>query len=161
MTKALITGSYDPITVGHMDIIARCSKMFDEVIVLISKNSEKNYMLCSNSRAALAEDAVKSFGNVSVDIYDGMIAEYAVNKNITTVVKGLRNEKDYIYENEMALVNMRLAKTIFGGDCETLYMPCKPEFSDVSSTLVRILIKQGKDFSSLVPNAELLKQKLM
>ena len=88
MSKALLPGSYDPITVGHLDIIRRCSKLFDEIIVLISKNSAKNYMLCSKDRAILAEDAVKDIANVKVEIYDGFLVDYAKANNIDVTVKG-------------------------------------------------------------------------
>lgn len=156
MAKALIPGSFDPITNGHLDIIKRTAEIFDEVVVLVSKNSSKNYMLCSNSRAALIADAVKELKNVSVDTFDGLLVSYVNSKKIDVIVKGLRNTEDYAYENNMALSNMRLSQSIYSHKIETLYMPCKPEYTDISSSLVRLMIKENCDISSLVPNAELL-----
>ncbi len=156
MSKALIPGSYDPITNGHLDIIRRCSKLFDEVTVLVSKNSQKNYMLCSKSRAALCEDAVKDLKNVTVYVYDGLLADYVNLHGIDVTVKGLRNETDFSYEQNMAYTNRQLSKSMYSYDFETLYMPCSKEFSDVSSSLVRLLISHNADISTLVPNSTLL-----
>ena len=80
MSKALIPGSFDPITNGHLDIIRRTSSLFDEVIVLVSKNASKNYMLCSKKRTALVEDAVKELPNVTVMCYDGLLVDFAAEK---------------------------------------------------------------------------------
>lgn len=156
MNKVLIPGSFDPITNGHLDIIERASKLFDEVVVLISHNSSKNYMLCTNSRKTLAQDAVKHLTNVSVDDYDGLLAEYVNAHNIDAVVKGIRNEKDYMYEDDMAKSNDILSRKIYKTSFETVFLPSKTENSSVSSTVVRILITKNADISGLVPNAALL-----
>lgn len=158
MSKILIPGSFDPITNGHLDIIERASKLFDEVIVLISYNSSKNYLLCVNSRKTLAEDAVKHLDNVAVDAYDGLLADYVNAHGIDAVVKGIRNEKDYMYENDMALSNEMLSQSMYQKPFETVYIPSKKQNSDVSSTVVRILLANNADVSALVPNAALLKK---
>jgi len=156
MSKALLPGSYDPITVGHLDIINKCSKLFDEVIVLVSKNPSKNYLLCSKNRAALVQDAVKNIPNVKVDIYEGLLVDYAKQNSIDVTVKGIRNETDYSYEQNMAVTNLTLSRSLHGYDFQTLFMPCEKEFIDVSSSLVRLLICRNGDVDSLVPNKELL-----
>lgn len=156
MSKALLPGSYDPITLGHLDIIKRCSKLFDEVIVLISKNSSKNYMLCSKSRAILAQDAVKYLPNVKVDMYDGYLIDYAKLNGIDVTVKGIRNSTDFEYEQNMAATNMLLSRNIYGVDFETIYMPCSKEYADVSSSLVRMILQKQGCVDSLVPNSKLL-----
>lgn len=156
MSRALIPGSYDPITVGHLDIIKRTATLFDEVVVLISKNSSKNYMLCSEKRAMLVEDAVKKLHNVRVAIYDGLLVDFATTNNIDVTVKGIRNDKDYQYEESMAGTNMLLSRKLYGRDFETMYLPCSKEYADVSSTVVRMLISNDGDISGLVPNKELL-----
>ena len=156
MSKALLPGSYDPITVGHLDIIRRCSKLFDEIIVLISKNSAKNYMLCSKDRAILAEDAVKDIANVKVEIYDGFLVDYAKANNIDVTVKGLRNEIDYSYEQNMAYTNSQLSNSIYGKGFETLYMPCRKEYIDISSSMVRTILQKSGNVDGLVPNSKLL-----
>jgi len=111
MSKALIPGSFDPITNGHLDIIRRTSSLFDEVIVLVSKNASKNYMLCSKKRTALVEDAVKELPNVTVMCYDGLLVDFAAENGIDVTVKGIRNDKDYSYEENMAGANMLLSKS--------------------------------------------------
>ena len=156
MSRALIPGSYDPITVGHLDIITRTSRMFDEVVVLVSKNESKNYMLCSNKRATLVENAVKKLHNVRVAIYDGLLVDFAVQNNIDVTVKGIRNDKDYQYEDSMAATNMLLSRKLYGRDFETMYLPCSKEYADVSSTVVRMILSGGGDVSGLVPDSELL-----
>ena len=156
MSKALIPGSYDPITVGHLDVIKRASLLFDEVVVLVSKNSAKNYMLCSEKRAVLVEDAVKKLHNVRVAIYDGLLVDFANANDIDVTVKGIRNDKDYQYEESMAGTNMLLSRKLYGRDFETVYLPCSKEYSDVSSTVVRMLLSNDADVSGLVPNSELL-----
>lgn len=156
MSRALIPGSYDPITVGHLDIIKRTASLFDEVVVLVSKNSSKNYMLCSEKRAVLVEDAVKKLHNVRVAIYDGLLVDFAMANEIDVTVKGIRNDKDYQYEEGMAATNMLLSRKLYGRDFETMYLPCSKEYSDVSSTVVRMLLAGGGDVSGLVPNSELL-----
>lgn len=156
MTRALIPGSYDPITVGHLDIIKRTSKLFDEVVVLISKNASKNYMLCSQKRAMLVEDAVKKLHNVRVAIYDGLLVDFAKANDIDVTVKGIRNDKDYQYEESMAGTNMLLSRKLHGREFETMYLPCSKEYSDVSSTAVRMILSNGGDVSGLVPDCDLL-----
>lgn len=156
MSKALIPGSFDPITTGHLDIITRASKMFDEVVVLISKNSSKNYMLCSNKRLMLVEDAVKNLKNVKVCAYDGLLVDFANKNNIDVVVKGIRNQNDFNYEQEMANANMLLSRKMYFKDFETIYLPSSKNFVDVSSTVVRLLLQNHSDIDGLVPNPKLL-----
>lgn len=156
MSRALVPGSYDPITVGHLDIIKRASMLFDEVVVLVSKNSSKNYMLCSEKRAMLVEDAVKKLHNVRVAIYDGLLVDFAKANDIDVTVKGIRNDKDYQYEESMAGTNMLLSRKLYGRDFETMYLPCSKEYADVSSTVVRMILSNDGDISGLVPNCELL-----
>lgn len=160
MSKALLPGSYDPITVGHLDIIKRCSKMFDEVVVLIAKNAQKNYMLCSEKRATLVYDAVKELPNVKVDVFDGLLVEYAFHNNIDVTVKGIRNNADYQYEQNMAVTNEKLSQSLYCKSFETLFLQCSDSLSGVSSSLVRLILAKDGDLSNLVPNPELLKSTL-
>lgn len=157
MSKALLPGSYDPITVGHLDIIRRASEMYDEVTVLIAKNSSKNYMLCTKKRVQLAEDAVKSLPNVKVDSFDGMLVNYVAKNGRPVIVKGLRNATDFEYEQNMAFYNRELSMRKYGFPAETLFLCSAPEFSETSSSLVRTVIGYGACFDDLVPNSELLK----
>ena len=156
MITAILPGSYDPITVGHLDIIRRAAALYDEVIVLIAKNSAKNYLLCSKSRLALAEDAVRELPNVRCDSFDGYIVDYAARFEKAVLVKGLRNAADYTYEAEMAAYNAILMEKKYGKALETVYLDAKSANAVISSTLVRNLLTIGAAVEDYVPNAALL-----
>ena len=108
MRTALLPGSYDPITNGHIEIIKRASELYDKVIVLSAVNASKNYMLCEKSRLALIEDAIKDIPNATSDSFSGLLVDYCASHGNPVIVKGLRNEKDFIYEQDMALFNKDL-----------------------------------------------------
>lgn len=158
MSKALVPGSFDPITIGHLDIIKRASFLFSTVTVLISKNSQKDYILTDEQRKLLVVDAVKDFDNVTVDLFDGYVAEYSYNYNIDVLVKGVRNKDDFEYEMQMALANQQISQSRFSKPLETMLLPCNPELQNISSTLVKEYIQSGNDIDKLVPNKELLLQ---
>ncbi len=144
--KALITGSFDPITLGHMDIIKRTAALFDEVIVGIFTNSSKRYLISEDDRLALIKEAVKDLENVKAELCSGLVSSYARDHGIRVIVKGIRNVRDYDYELEMAGVNRMLCQ-----NCETLLMPASPSVQLYSSTMVRILYQNGDDISAYVP----------
>lgn len=144
--KALITGSFDPITLGHMDIIKRTAALFDELVVGVFPNSSKNYLLSADDRLLLIKEAVKDIKNVKAELCSGLVAEYAKANGIQVIVKGVRNIRDYDYELEMAGVNRMVCPT-----CETLLMPASPEVQLYSSTMVRIFFQSGKDIAPYVP----------
>lgn len=156
MNNALIPGSFDPITVGHLDIIKRASTLFSSVTVLVSKNSDKCYLLTDEQRKLLVTDAVKNIKNVTVDFFDGYVADYSYKNNIDVLVKGIRNNDDFDYEFKMALANQQISSERFSKQLETLLLPSNPQFDNISSTLVKEYIKSGKDINDLVPNKKLL-----
>ena len=154
--RAVIPGSYDPITLGHLELIKRASKFFDEVIVLVCVNSAKSGFVSAEDRRILAEDAVKDLENVKVDSCDGLFADYCHENNVDVVVKGIRNSVDYSYEAELKAYNDRIFEDKYGYFPETFFIQSSDEFAHASSTFVRELIKYNVDVKKYVPNAELL-----
>ena len=160
MKTALIPGSYDPITNGHLEIIRRAAILYDKVIVLSAINPSKNYMLCEKSRLALIENAIKDIPNAIADSFSGLLVDYCASHENPVIVKGIRNEKDFIYEQDMALFNKELGKRRLNIDVETVFLCADAVFSEISSTRVRFYIQNGTDFDDLVPDSELLKELL-
>lgn len=160
MKCAILPGSYDPITNGHLEIIKRAASLYDKVIVLSAINASKNYMLCENSRLTLIEDAIKDIPNASADSFSGLIVDYIASHGNPVIVKGIRNEKDFMYEQEMALLNKDLGKRRHGINVETVFLCSDAEFAEISSTKVRLYASTNTSFSELVPNSELFKKLL-
>lgn len=144
--KVIYPGSFDPITLGHLDIIQRASTIFDEVIVLVSKNINKNYMFSFKERLEFVELATKDLKNVVVCSDNGLLVDFMFKNNITTILKGIRNIKDFEYEYEMSLINQNLDPII-----DTVFLLSNPIYTMVSSTNVRELIKYKKDLINFVP----------
>ena len=156
MSKVLCPGSFDPLTLGHIDIIKRCSQMFDEVIVLIGKNDQKKGMLSYEDRKIFAIDAFKDISNIKVVVYEGLLVDFAFENGIDFIVKGIRNSSDAEYENAMANINMHLSLDKYSRAFETLYLPSLSENTCVSSTLVRELLSLNLPIDRYVHNEELL-----
>ncbi|WP_416198080.1 MAG: pantetheine-phosphate adenylyltransferase [Sporanaerobacter sp.] len=150
-------GSFDPVTNGHLDIIKRCSKKFDKVIVAILNNSSKKTLFTVEERTELLKKAVEKYDNVEIDDFSGLLIDYAKERNVTTMVRGLRAVSDFEYEMQMALVNKKLY-----GDIETLFMVSSGEYAYLSSSIVKEVAMFDGDVSCLVPNVveKALKEKL-
>lgn len=149
--KVLYTGSFDPITCGHLDLIKRCSKKFDEVVVTIFNNKSKKHWFTGEERFNLVKEAVKDFSNVTVDITEGMVVNYCKENNINIIVRGLRAVSDYEYELSVSSINRHLYN-----DLETFFLVASPEYSFISSSIVKEVAEFGGEFSDLVPkNVEL------
>lgn len=155
-TIAVIPGSYDPITYGHLDLIIRASKLFDEVTVLICVNSSKRGFVDVETRKLLCEDAVKELTNVKVDVCGGLFADYCHNNGINVVIKGIRNLTDYSYETELKQYNDRIFSDKYEDVPETIFLPSSSEFSYCSSTFIREMLKYNEDVEKYVPNSKLL-----
>ena len=155
LRTAVLPGSYDPITCGHLHIIGRTSALYDRVTVLLIPNAAKKYRLSVEKRLLLIQDAVKPLPNVSVDIAEGMLVDYVAAHDYPVIVKGVRNETDFAYEQNMAFYNRELSRRKYGNSAETLLMPPDTAYANISSTLVRTLYDFGSDISDLVPNAKL------
>ena len=152
--KAICPGSFDPVTVGHLDIVGRAAQLFDEVIVVVMNNSAKNPLFSADERVEMLKKVTADMPNVSVDRYDGLLAEYAKEQNANVVVKGLRAVSDFEYEFQMALTNKKL-----NPELDTVFLTTKAENMYLSSSLVRQVGAMGGDISEFVP-AEIKEQVL-
>ncbi|MDN4848338.1 pantetheine-phosphate adenylyltransferase [Ligilactobacillus salivarius] len=131
--KVIFPGSFDPITNGHMDLISRASKLFDQVVVVISNNTSKHSLFTSKEKYHLVTEALSKFSNVSVELIQTDLTINVVKKfNADAIIRGIRNTRDFTYEQEIALMNKKL-----DSDIETITLFSNPEVSFISSTLVR------------------------
>ncbi len=144
--SAIYPGSFDPITVGHLDIITRAANIFDKVTVVIMKNSNKKGSFTPEERKELILKSIKGLKNVEVEIYDGLLADFAKKKGAFAVIKGLRAMSDFEYEFQMALTNKKL-----NPDIETLFLTTSAENMYLSSSMVKEIASMGGDVSSFVP----------
>lgn len=150
---AIYPGSFDPLTNGHLDLIERGSKIFDELIVAILRNPEKDPLFSLGERRKMMEDMTDPWKNVRVDSFEGLMVDYAVKVKASAVLRGIRAISDYEYELQMALMNRKLSPNL-----ETVFMMPAEAYSYLSSKLVREIAQLGGSISGLVP--ELVEQKL-
>lgn len=146
MTTAACPGSFDPITNGHLDVIARAARSFDELVVACTSNVGKHAMFSLDERVAMIEEGTAGFGNVTVAAFDGLLVEFCAARDIRVIVKGLRAVSDFEYELQMAQMNGRL------GEVETLFLPTSPVYSFLSSSLVKEVARFGGDVADFVPD---------
>lgn len=156
MRRAIYPGTFDPITLGHIDIIERSSKLFDEVIILIMSNSEKKCLFTEEQRFQMLLESTKHLGNVKCDIGTGLTVNYAKKAEAQVLIRGIRAVQDYEYELATATANMWLDPNI-----ETMFLLAKPNYSFLSSSSVKEMAKYQGDVSQLVSPfvANLLKEK--
>ena len=146
MRKAVCPGSFDPITYGHLDVIARASGIFDEVIIAVMVNRTKASLFTVDERIAMIKDVVSQYPNVKVDSWSGLLVDYCKAHGISAIVKGLRAVSDFDYELQMAQMNLQLKGV------DTLFMATTPAYSFLSSSLVKEIANYGGDVSALVPS---------
>lgn len=139
-------GSFDPVTLGHVDIISRASKMFDHVIVAVMVNLSKTPSFSIEERIALLKKATAELSNIEIVGFDGLLAEYAKQRNATAVVKGLRAVSDFEYEFQMSLTNKKL-----NPDLETIFLTTSAENMYLSSSIVKQVASLGGDITNFVP----------
>lgn len=157
MSIAIYPGSFDPITCGHLDIITRCSKIYDELIVAVLNNSAKIPLYSTKERMILIEKSISHLENVRVDSFDGLLVDYAKSKKANVIIKGLRAISDFEYEFQMALLNKKLSPEL-----ETLFMITSESQSYISSSIVKEIANLGGEIKDLVPDEIIddLKQKM-
>ncbi len=149
MRRAVCPGSFDPVTLGHLDIVERASAIYDEVTVAVLVNKKKSSLYTVEERMELLAQVTERYGNVKVDSFHGLLVDYCRDKGIPVIVKGLRAISDFDYELQMAQMNHGLAGV------ETLFMTTNPLYSFLSSSLVKEVATYGGDVSGLVPEAVL------
>ena len=152
MRRAIYPGSFDPITLGHLDIIERSAKLFDEVIVALLVNIEKQPMFTTEERVEMIREVIP-WNNVLVDTFEGLLVHYAVAQQAQFVVRGIRAISDYEYELQMALMNRRLEPSV-----ETVFLMAGEAYSYISSRLIKEVFELGGSIDGLVP--ELVAKKM-
>ena len=145
MRRAVCPGSFDPITLGHLDIISRASAHFDHVVIAVLENRTKSSLFTVDERIEMIRETTAHLSNVSVDSWSGLLVEYCKSNSIQAIVKGLRAVSDFDYELQMAQVNLQ------GSGVETMFMATSPIHSFLSSSLVKELAHYGGDVSTMVP----------
>lgn len=145
---AVYPGSFDPPTLGHLDVIERAAKLFDKLIVAVGVNSAKSPLLSTEERMEALRRSTAGLENVEVDSFSGLLVDYVHARQARAIVRGLRATADFEYEFQMAMVNRRLA-----GEIETVFLVTKWEHSYLSSSIVREVALLGGDYRGLVPPA--------
>ena len=146
MRIAVCPGSFDPITVGHLDLIERASKIFDEVIVCVAINSDKRTMFTSQQRLEMARAAVTHLDNVRAELSEGLLADFARENNACALIKGARNGMDFDWEYQLAQINRDLMPQL-----DTILLPARPCHLHISSTMVRDMIRYHQKLDDYLP----------
>jgi len=145
-TLAIYPGSFDPVTNGHLDLIERGAKLFDRLIVAVLRNLEKDPLFSVTERVEMLGEATRPWPNVEVEIFEGLLVDYARRRGAHVILRGIRAVSDYEYELQMALMNRRLEPQI-----ETVFMMPAETYSYLSSRLVKEIFRLGGDVAGLVP----------
>ncbi len=154
---AIYPGSFDPVTYGHLDVLKRATHIFGNVIIAVANNASKKYMFTLQERVELLREATVGMKGVKVEIFDGLVIDYARMKKTNVLIRGLRMTSDFDYEFQIALTNRRLAE-----DIETVFLMPSERHSFLSSSLLKEVSKFNADISSFVPKcvAKKLKERL-
>ena len=157
MNKAVYPGSFDPITIGHVDIIHRLHNLYDEIVILVANSEKKNYLFSLEERASLARQCFVDLNNVSVDTFEGLTVDYAKKHEAKVIIRGLRAVADFEYEMAMANMNKKLNQEV-----ETLIVFANPEYNYISSRMVKEVAVNGGSIDEMVSShvVKLVKEKL-
>ena len=145
MTRAVFPGSFDPITLGHVDIIERGLNIFDEIIIAIGINAEKKYMWSLEERRKTIETLFKGNAKIKVKTYEGLTSDFSKKEKANCILRGLRNTTDFTYEQTIAQANAEV------NGIDSFFIICSPQYSYISSSIVRDLARNNGDYSSMVP----------
>jgi pantetheine-phosphate adenylyltransferase len=146
MKRAIYPGSFDPVTNGHLDVVERARKLFDEVIVAVAHNDAKEPLFSLQERLDLLQQTVGKIDNIRISQFDGLLIEFALEQNAAAVIRGLRAVSDFEFEFQMALMNRKLRDSV-----ETIFLMPKEEYTYLSSRLVKEIARLGGDVSKFVP----------
>ena len=146
MRRAIYPGSFDPITAGHLDVIHRAAKLFDELVVAVAFNDQKQSMFTKEERMALIRESTAGVKNIHVACFDGLLVEFAKRENAAAVVRGLRAISDFEFEFQMALMNRKLDPAI-----ETIFLTPREEYTYLSSRIVKEIARLGGNVEAFVP----------
>ena len=144
--RAIYPGSFDPVTNGHLDVIDRARKLFDEVIVAVAHNDQKQPLFTLEERLAFLQGTVGKLGNVEIAPLDGLLVDFAVAREATAVIRGLRAVSDFEFEFQMALMNRKLESSV-----ETIFLMPKEEYTYLSSRIVKEIARLGGDVGEFLP----------
>jgi pantetheine-phosphate adenylyltransferase len=139
-------GTFDPITIGHLNIIKRALRIFDKVIIAIAEDTTKNTLFTVEERVQMVKESLKGYKNVEVDTFKGLLMEYAKKKGVHTILRGLRTVQDFEYELQMALANKKL-----NPNCETIFMMTEGAYSYFSSSLIKEIAHLKGNIKDMVP----------
>ena len=147
-TAAIYAGTFDPLTLGHVDLIERASKIFDRLILAVAQHTRKNPLFSLEERVQMAGVVAEPYANVEVEPFPGLLVDYARSRDVHVVVRGIRAFSDFEFEFQMALTNRSMAP-----DIETIFLMPKQDYSYVSSSSIREIAELGGDTSNFVPQA--------
>ena len=146
MKIAVFPGSFDPITLGHVDLVRRAVPLFDKIIVAVGLNNQKSALFSLEKRLYWLNEVFKNYHNVEISYFEGLTVKFCEKRNAHYLIRGLRNASDFDYEKTISQLN-----TIMGKDVETIFLISQPEFSHISSTIVREIIKCNGNVAPFVP----------
>lgn len=149
---AVYPGSFDPVTLGHLDLIKRATRIYGRVIVAVANNSTKSSWFSVEERLEMLKEATRGMDGVEVELFEGLVVDYARANNIHVIIRGLRMISDFEYEFQMALTNRRLAE-----DIETVFLMPSEKYSFLSSTLIKEVAMLNADISSFVPDSVVMR----
>ena len=146
MRTAVYAGSFDPITLGHLDVVRRAARIFDQIILAVGENPAKRYTLSVEQRLSVVREVVADLGNVEVDVFRGLLVHYCQRRGATAIVRGLRAVTDFEFEFQIGLANMDMASEV-----ETVFLLTDPRHIFISSSLVKEIASNGGDVSRYLP----------
>tara|TARA_Y100001934_G_scaffold94495_1_gene116614 strand:+ start:323 stop:775 length:453 start_codon:yes stop_codon:yes gene_type:complete len=145
MKKAVFPGSFDPITIGHIDIVNRGMKIFDEIIIAVGNNVDKKYMFSKEKRVEFVKQTFSAYDKIKVESYEGLTVDFCKKNNTEFIIRGLRNPADFEFEKSIALTNREMS------GIETVFFLTSPKNSFVSSSIVRDLIRNNGEYKLFIP----------